>query len=259
METETQNLYKMSTEELKELAKELDVKLAPNAGKDALRDAIFVAQATRVAKLKARVAANLEAEAVKTLDLSAQPGGRPLPEDVAILASKRWYVKFTNMEQPREDGMPGATVSFVKGTHKFTLYDGKIHCLPGVLLAEDVEQVPNVLQALTVFFNKHGLPMQDIPSKPTAPEMAKGVIARLSIMGQIRLDAKRDHNATSATFPVFEDVKTSTGETVSRLTRTDARWQLHRLGEANPDTPFGLTTDTEELQHARGTELVHLG
>ena len=253
------DLSLMSDDELKKLAKELDIKVAPSSGKDTLREAIFIENAKREARLKAKVTAALQQEAAEKLDLTNVSGSRPLPEDVAILASKRWYVKFTNMEQPQDGAEPGASVDFTKGTFRFTLYDDRIHCLPGVLLAEDIEQVPQVFEALKTFFTNAGLPLKPTPRMPGAEDMAKSVIARLSVMGTIRLDDRRDQNATSATYPVFSDATLPSGEKISRLTATKARWKFERISEAKPDSPFGLVTDTQELSHARHSHLVPLG
>lgn len=259
METITlKDLNEMSGQELKDLAKKMNVKIAPNAGEEVVRDAIFVENAKREQRLKARATAELEQEAVSKLDLSNQAGARPLPEDVAILASKRFYVKFINLEQPADGPEPGATAEFTKGTFGFALYDGRIHCLPGALLAESIEQVPQVLEALTTFFRNAGLPLAKTPRVPGAGDMARSVIARLSIMGQIAVDKTRQVN-TSATYPIFSDVKLPTGEQVSRLTAVRKRWDLQVIGEAAPDTPFGLVTDPQEIDNARNSQLVPLG
>lgn len=182
-----------------------------------------------------------------------------MPEDIAILASKRFYVKFINLEQASDGPEPGATVEFTKGTHRFALYDDRIHCLPGVLLAEDVDQVPNVLEALVNFWRNAGLKAEATRSQPGANEMARQVIGRLSIMGTIRLDRARDVNATSATYPVFRDATLPSGERVSQLSGHRKRWDLQIIGDASPDTPFGLVTDSKELNDARHSKLVPLG
>jgi len=253
------DLYQMSPQELRTLGKDMEIKLAPNAGKETLIESIATENAKREQRLKAKVAASLQQEATSKLKLDDTAGKRPAPEDVAILASKRFYVRFTNTEQPADGPEPGATVEFCKGTFRFALYDGRLHCLPGVLLAEDVGQVPNAKDALVNFFRNAGLPMEANRSQPGARDMAIGVLTRLSLMGQMTTDPKQPPVGTSATYPIFSDSKLPTGETVSQLSGRRKRWGLDIISEAKPDTPFGIVTDEKELSNARHSSLVPLG
>lgn len=254
-----EELKSMDAKEIRELGKSWEMNLPPALGEEKLREAVYIESLKRAERMKARAQAELAQEARDKLEIGNEVGARALPEDVAILASKRWYVRFTNLEQPRDDISKGATVDFVKGTHKFSLYDDQIHCLPGVFLAQDIEQVKPVYDAVVNFYVSTGMPKQDKGRVLGAESVAKGVMARLSLMGHMHLSKEHSQVATSGTFPVFSDVQLPSGERISRLTATQPRWLFERISEAAPDTPFGLVSDVKELEDARRSELVPLG
>lgn len=239
------DLYKMSDSDLRSFAKDMGLKLAPNLGRDKMIEAVQIENAKREKRIEAMVKTELEKEAAEKLGLTAPGDARPLPEDVAIIASKRFYVKFINREEGGKDGVPGADLRFTKGTFAFHLYDERWHVLPACVVAEDVQQIPEVKARLMEFFASAGLPSRQKGKTPSAEGMAIDVLNRCSIVKH-------------CTTPIFRDKELPTGEKISVLAGSQGRFHL-QIGSEAGNRPFGVVTDEKELKHATDKELVPLG
>ncbi len=152
------NTDEMTTEQLKQTAKSLNIAVGPNIKADTLRDKIGSALMYKQVRLEeeARQKIRLEyemktamaeiretaREANVTLEYPDEPTPadivrlkrklgmeilkpRPSPETLAIEKSKRAFYKFTNVADPKLDVNPN-----VGGKYFFHLFPGKTHCLP---------------------------------------------------------------------------------------------------------------------------------
>ena len=172
------NIDEMTTEQLKQTAKSLKLEFSPNSGDQLLRDKIEVAlmQKRVIAEEEVREKLRLEyriktdmAE-IKEMALAAKitltypekptivdvvrlkkrlgieiKKPKPSPETLGIEASKKFYYKFTNHEQPRVD----VTLD-LGGKYMFHLWPGKKHVLPeyAVKFWEATCKTPSYKQAV---------------------------------------------------------------------------------------------------------------
>lgn len=224
------DLVMMPTSELKELAKSYHIKTDGKSHEQVL-EAVQLAAIRKEDDLRQKVVEARRAEALLQIGMEVSGKKRPSPENLAILASPKVRVKFLNREDSGGTDEMGADVTFIKGTFRFHLWDGKEHILPACLVAEDDNELPEVTEKVTNFYAALGM------NKAKASQVALGVMQRLSL-------------PISCQYPVYADVKKPTGETVSEVVGWRRRFEF--IPSKNPvpkNAEFGVIES--EVKHAK--------
>ena len=161
------NVSEMTVEQLREAAKKLDVDCPPNVSGEKARakveEDIAVAQYKKELEFKDKAKAQRQKDVAEMLKLDPQTKGKPSPETVAIMNSKKVYAVYYNHTEDMN-----TDVEFRRGTaHKFHLYDQYLHVLPQCLI-DDANDPEN--------------PTGKIPIHGTRKDPTPGVIGERSVI-----------------------------------------------------------------------------
>ena len=157
------NLIDLSGKTKEELAKLADGlepyigKLPPSLGVEKLRDAVEKGLLKRQKRLEQEATDEANRERMQRLGAKDGRKTHPCPETVAIETSRKVYCVFVNMENPGQDGTPGADLRFSKGDkYTFHLFDGQRHVLPLCLIVSNPEAEKPLLERMTEYWSALG-------------------------------------------------------------------------------------------------------
>lgn len=123
------DLENKTNEELRDMAKKLDLDVPSALGREKLIDAVDEALLKKQETIKALAVEEVRQK--KADELKINKLAKPSPETLAIEKSKKVYCIFLNMESPDSD------VRFCIGEkYVFHFYHGKKHVVPEVLISE---------------------------------------------------------------------------------------------------------------------------
>lgn len=214
------DLLMMEMADLKKIAENYHLKTVGQS-RDQLIEQIQVEAIRKEEDIRQKVVDAKRAEALLKIGVEVSGKKRPPAENIAILASKKVRARFLNREDSGGPDEMGADVTFLKGSFRFHLYDGRDHILPECLIVESIEEIPDVLEKVVNFYAATGM------KKPQAEETAKGVLRRMSL-------------PLSCQNPVYADVKMPSGETVPRIIRWVPRFEFKVSREEVPkNAEFG--------------------
>lgn len=154
------DLSDKTKEELWKMAGDLEPyigKIAPATGEVKLRDAVEIGILKRQKALELQATEEANAERLRRLGSKGNRKTHPSPETVAIETSRKVYCTFVNMENPGQDGSPGADVRFWKGDkYQFHLFDGQRHVMPLCLIVSNPEAEKPLLDRMTQYWEALG-------------------------------------------------------------------------------------------------------
>ena len=123
------NVFDMSDEQLRELAKRYEIDIPRSMSRKEIEDKVQIAVNKRQMQLEEKAKAERVKEIQAALKVDPASKARPAPESLRIADSEKVYAVFTNREEE------GVDVTFNwGGTHTFHLWDGYIHVLPKCLI-----------------------------------------------------------------------------------------------------------------------------
>jgi len=223
------DLSEKTREELMQMVSELEPymgRLAPNIGEAKLRDAVEVGLLKRQKVLEQRATDEANRDRMRRLGIEDSHKHHPSPETVAIETSRKVYCTFVNMENPGQDGAPGADVRFWKGDkYEFHLFDQQRHVLPLCLVVSNPEAEGPLMERMTTYWEALGY------DRNHAVDQAEHALRQMAIpVGCVapRVETRIDpQTQMPRTFPV--------GRT--------PRFMFTEISDAPADAEFGLVVD----------------
>lgn len=198
----------------------------PGLSEQKLRDIVEVGLLKRQKALESQATEEANSDRLRRLGAKGNRKTHPSPETVAIEHSKKVYCVFVNMENPGQDGNPGADLRFWKGDkYQFHLFDGQRHVMPLCVISSNPEAEAPLLERMTKYWSALGFRDEE------AVKQAKGSLRETSLPCCCR--APRAETRI--------DPKTQMPRTV--LAGHTSRFMFTEISDAPASSEFGLVVN----------------